>query len=89
MAIRLGDRWILHGGDAVPFNVAVDDAPDWISRLFIGPHVPRIRTFMKTHPEVQVVGAPSGEENQRKGIGQAKAMTKRARTGVQQAPTKG
>jgi len=57
VAIRQEGGWIFHGGDAVPFNMAVDDAPDWLSRLFIGPHVPRIREFMKMHPEVQVVGA--------------------------------
>lgn len=46
-----------YGGDAVPFNVAVDEVPDWISKLLIGPHVPRIREFMQAHPEVQVVGS--------------------------------
>jgi hypothetical protein len=47
----------MHAGDAVPFNVAVDEVPDRISRLLIGPHVPRIREFMKSHHEVQVVSA--------------------------------
>jgi len=31
----------------------------------------------------------SGEENQRKEVAVPKTMTRRARTGVQQAPTKG
>lgn len=57
VAIRNNSGWILHGGDAVPFNVSVDDVPDWISKLLIGPHVPRIREFIKKHPEVQVVSA--------------------------------
>lgn len=57
VAIQQGERWVLHAGDAVPFNVAVDDIPDWISGTIIGPHVPRIREFMKAHPEVEVVGA--------------------------------
>jgi glyoxylase-like metal-dependent hydrolase (beta-lactamase superfamily II) len=59
VAIRNGKGWVLHGGDAVPFNMALDKAPDWISRLILGsyPHIPRIRELMKTHPEVQVVGA--------------------------------
>ena len=60
VAIRNNTGWILHGGDAVPFNVSVDDVPDWISKLLIGPHVPRIREFIKKHPEVQVVGAHMG-----------------------------
>lgn len=55
--IRKGDGWVMHGGDAVPFNMAVDDIPDWISGLVIGPHVPRIREFIKAHPEIEVVGA--------------------------------
>ncbi len=57
VAVGQGNAWVLHAGDAVPFNVAVDDVPDWISRLLIGPHIPRIREFMKARPEVKVVGA--------------------------------
>jgi glyoxylase-like metal-dependent hydrolase (beta-lactamase superfamily II) len=57
VAIRNKDGWVLYGSDAVPFDVKVDEVPDWISKLFIGPHVPRIREFMKAHHEVQVVGA--------------------------------
>ena len=57
VAIRDESGWILHGGDAVPFNVAVDEVPDRISKLLIGPHVPRIRKFMKNHHEVQIIGA--------------------------------
>ena len=57
VAIRTESGWVLHGGDAVPFNMAVDEVPERISKMFIGPHVPRIREFMKQHPEVQVVGA--------------------------------
>jgi glyoxylase-like metal-dependent hydrolase (beta-lactamase superfamily II) len=57
VAIHHGNGWVLHAGDAVPFNVAVDEVPDWISKRLIGPHVPRLREFIKTHPEVKVVGA--------------------------------
>jgi len=57
VAIRTESGWVLHGGDAVPFNVAVDEVPEGISKMFIGPHVPKIRDFMKQHPEVQVIGA--------------------------------
>jgi glyoxylase-like metal-dependent hydrolase (beta-lactamase superfamily II) len=57
VAIRKDTGWILYASDAVPFDMRVDEVPDWISRLLIGPHVPRIRAFMKAHPEVQVVGA--------------------------------
>jgi glyoxylase-like metal-dependent hydrolase (beta-lactamase superfamily II) len=57
VAIRNGTGWVLHCGDAAPFNMAVDEVPDSISKLLLGPHVPRIREFMKKHPEVQAVGA--------------------------------
>lgn len=57
VAIRTETGWVLHGGDAVPFNMAVDEVPERISRLLIGPHVPRIREFRNQHPEVQIVGA--------------------------------
>ena len=57
VAIRNETGWVLYGSDAVPFYMRVDDVPDWISKRMIGPHVPRIREFMKAHPEVQVVGA--------------------------------
>ena len=57
VAIREESGWVLHGGDAVPFNMDVDEVPDRISRLLIGPHVPRIREFMRNHTEVQVIGA--------------------------------
>jgi len=57
VAIRTEDGWLLHAGDAVPYNVAVDGPPDWLSGLLLGPHTPCIREFMKHHPEVEVVGA--------------------------------
>jgi len=56
VASKQEQAWVLHGGDAVPFDVKVDEVPDWISKLIIGPNVARIREFMKAHPEVQVVG---------------------------------
>jgi glyoxylase-like metal-dependent hydrolase (beta-lactamase superfamily II) len=57
VAVRDGRGWVLHAGDALPFNAAVNDVPDWISRALLGPHVPRLRQFMQAHSEVQVVGA--------------------------------
>ena len=57
VAIRQPGGWLLHAGDAVPFNLAFDEVPDWISRLLLGPHVPRLRAFTQAHPEVHVVGA--------------------------------
>jgi len=57
VVVKTATGWIMHAGDAVPFNMAVDDVPERISRWMIGPHVPRIRAFMRQYPEVQVVGA--------------------------------
>jgi glyoxylase-like metal-dependent hydrolase (beta-lactamase superfamily II) len=57
VAVRRDPGWVLHGGDAVPFDVKVDEVPEWISKKMLGPHLPSIREFMKSHPEVQVVGS--------------------------------
>jgi glyoxylase-like metal-dependent hydrolase (beta-lactamase superfamily II) len=57
VAIKQDQGWVLHGGDAVPFDVKVDEVPEWLSRKILGPHLPRIREFIKLHPEVQVVGS--------------------------------
>jgi glyoxylase-like metal-dependent hydrolase (beta-lactamase superfamily II) len=57
VAVKRENGWVLYGSDALPFNVLVDEIPDRISKIFNGPHIPRVREFMKSHPEVQVVGA--------------------------------
>ena len=57
VAIKQDQAWVMHGGDAVPFDMKVDEVPEWITRKMLGPHVPRIRGFMKAHPEVQIVGS--------------------------------
>jgi glyoxylase-like metal-dependent hydrolase (beta-lactamase superfamily II) len=57
VAVRTEAGWLLHAGDAVPFNMAIEEAPDSISRRLLGPHGPHILTLMKAHPEVQLVGA--------------------------------
>lgn len=57
VAVRRESGWVLHAGDAVPFDVKVDDVPEWITKRILGPHMPRIREFMRLHPEVQVVGS--------------------------------
>lgn len=57
VAVKHAQGWIFHGGDAVPFDVKIDDVPEWISRRILGPHLPRLRELIKSHPEVQVVGS--------------------------------
>jgi hypothetical protein len=51
-----------HSGVAVPYNMRVQEVPDRVSRLLIGPHVPRLRRFMHDHPEVQIIGSHMSPE---------------------------
>ncbi len=57
VAVKRDSGWVLHGGDAVPFDVKVDDVSEWITNKMLGPHLSRMREFIKAHPEVQVVGS--------------------------------
>jgi glyoxylase-like metal-dependent hydrolase (beta-lactamase superfamily II) len=57
VTVQQGQNWVMHAGDAVPFDMKVDDVPEWISNRMLGPHLPRIREFMKAHPEVKIVGS--------------------------------
>lgn len=57
VAVRCNQGWVFHAGDAVPFNVAIDEVPARLSKLALGPHIPRIQAFMQQHPEVEVIGA--------------------------------
>ncbi|MEJ2488051.1 MAG: MBL fold metallo-hydrolase [Anaerolineales bacterium] len=62
VAIATGSGWILHAGDAIPFNADFDNVPDRISRLMLGPHIPKIREFTKNHPEIMTVGSHMAPE---------------------------
>jgi glyoxylase-like metal-dependent hydrolase (beta-lactamase superfamily II) len=53
VAIRMNGGWLFHVGDAAPFSLD-DYAPDWLIRLVLGPHTPRLRTFAAAHPNVRV-----------------------------------
>lgn len=57
VAVKRDQAWVLHGGDAVPFDMKVDEVPEWLTMKLLGPHLLRIREFMKTYPEVQIVGS--------------------------------
>ena len=56
-AIKREQGWIPHGGDAIPFDLKGNEVNEWRRNKMLGPHLPRIREFMKAHPEVQVVGS--------------------------------
>ena len=51
VAVKDGDGWLLHVGDAASF---APDAPDWIVKFVLGPHQPRLKAFAAAHPEVRM-----------------------------------
>jgi glyoxylase-like metal-dependent hydrolase (beta-lactamase superfamily II) len=51
VAIRTDKGWLMHCGDALPFGGLASAAPDSISRLLLGPHVPRLRALAQEHGE--------------------------------------
>jgi len=57
VAIKQKQDWLMHGGDAVPFDMKVDEVPEWITNKMLGPHLSRIRSFMQAHPEVKIIGS--------------------------------
>jgi glyoxylase-like metal-dependent hydrolase (beta-lactamase superfamily II) len=57
VAIKQDQAWIMHGGDAVPFDMKVDEVNEWITNKMLGPHLSRIREFRNLHPEVKIVGS--------------------------------
>ena len=53
LAVKIAGGWLFQTSDAAAiFN---EEAPDWLIRLALGPHQPRIRQFAAAHPEVRVV----------------------------------
>jgi glyoxylase-like metal-dependent hydrolase (beta-lactamase superfamily II) len=55
VAIRDGAGWLFQCADALPTGARFDLTPDWLNRLAIGPHVPRLRSFAARHPEVRLL----------------------------------
>jgi len=51
VAVKDGDGWLLHVGDAASF---ADDVPEWLIKEVLGLHQPRLRAFDKAHPEVRM-----------------------------------
>jgi len=50
--------WFMHGGDAVPFNAMLENGPpDWLSKSLLGPNIPKLRGFLRKHPNRKLVGA--------------------------------
>jgi glyoxylase-like metal-dependent hydrolase (beta-lactamase superfamily II) len=51
VAIKGGSKWVLHCGDALPFDGLEADPPEWITRRLIGPHVKRLKHLAQEHPD--------------------------------------
>ena len=58
VVVKQDQAWVMHGGDAVPFNAMLENGPpDWLSKLMLGPHIPRIRQLIKSNPQIKLVGS--------------------------------
>ncbi len=55
VAIQDHDGWIFHCADALPTHAQFGLTPQWLNRLIIGTHVPRIQAWAATHPEVRLL----------------------------------
>jgi glyoxylase-like metal-dependent hydrolase (beta-lactamase superfamily II) len=53
VAIRTESGWLFHAGDAAPLDFA-EDLPEWLVRLVLGPHAPRLREFKAAHPQIRM-----------------------------------
>jgi len=53
VAIREGSGWIFHVGDSAAIEFT-SETPEWLVRLVLGPHQPRLRAFAAAHPEIRM-----------------------------------
>jgi glyoxylase-like metal-dependent hydrolase (beta-lactamase superfamily II) len=53
VAIKTDGGWLFHVADAGPLGLG-EDVPQWLTRLVVGPHTPRLRQFKSEHPEMLV-----------------------------------
>ena len=56
VAVKTEIGWHFHVADA-GVDIVHNIAPDWVIRLFLGPHWPRLREFAKSHPEVTLTAS--------------------------------
>jgi glyoxylase-like metal-dependent hydrolase (beta-lactamase superfamily II) len=55
VAIQDDKGWLFHCADALPTNAQFDLTPQWLNRLVLGPHVPRLQAWATAHPEVRLL----------------------------------
>ena len=53
VAIQTGSGWLFHVADAAPMDLG-QVVPEWLVRLVLGPHAPRLRAFRAAHPQVRL-----------------------------------
>ena len=56
VAIQTASGWLFYVADA-GVDIENNLAPDWLIRLVLGPHWPRLRAFAKSHPEVTLTAS--------------------------------
>lgn len=55
VAIQTESGWLFQCADALPTHAQFDLLPDWVYRMVIGPHVPRLRSLAAEYPEVRLL----------------------------------
>ena len=53
IAIRTSTGWLFHVADSAAIELT-HRTPEWLVRLFLGPHQPRLRRFAAAHPEIRL-----------------------------------
>jgi hypothetical protein len=53
VAVQTESGWLFHVGDAAPCGLE-EYVPEWLVRLVLGSHAPRLREFRATHPQVRM-----------------------------------
>jgi glyoxylase-like metal-dependent hydrolase (beta-lactamase superfamily II) len=56
VAIQTPGGWHFHVGDA-GVDIDRNRAPDWLIRMVLGPHWPRLRVFARQHPEIRLTAS--------------------------------
>jgi glyoxylase-like metal-dependent hydrolase (beta-lactamase superfamily II) len=55
VAVQVDGGWIFNCADALPTNAQFDLTPQWLNRLVLGSHIPRLRALAATHTEVRLL----------------------------------
>jgi glyoxylase-like metal-dependent hydrolase (beta-lactamase superfamily II) len=53
VAVRTDEGWLFHVADSAAIELT-RQTPEWLVRLVLGPHQPRLRQFAEAHPEIRL-----------------------------------